>query len=53
MAKPEHMKKWWATRKANLVKRSAEKASISYRGDNFRFVAWGGVDALKLWSKRP
>jgi hypothetical protein len=29
-----------------------EQTAVSYKGDNFRFVTWGGLADLKLWTAR-
>ena len=48
----------WERRKRNERKRSRERHKaklegfVPKQGDNFRFVAWGGLEDLKLWRKQ-
>ena len=56
--------KWRAGRRSKLLidrsrarvakqnKRLAGEPFVPRQGDNFRFVRWGGLGDLSLWSKR-
>jgi hypothetical protein len=45
-------RKWLKTHLANRRKRKAETA-VAYKGDNFRFVLWGGLADVRLNREFP
>jgi hypothetical protein len=45
------MKKYQEIARAKGRSARKEMKYVAYKGNNFRFVCWGGIANLKLWSR--